>query len=169
MKLLVIERVSLRNVREIAETLIVWAPREPEAAVLAEHVRVALGEQICDEFAHAGVLYACLLERALEAKLHDASKESPLGVALAVEPDLAQALACQVRALCGARAPQTAPAVVLTAQALRRPLRRLLADELPETHVLSYAELASTQRVHVLGSLSLPAGRPTADGLAPEG
>jgi type III secretion protein V len=163
MKLLVIERVSLRNVREIAETLIVWAPREPEAAMLAEHVRVALGEQICDEFARGGVLYACLLERALEARLHDASKESPLGVALAVEPDLAQALARQVRALSGARTQQAAPAVVLTAQALRRPLRRFLADELPETHVLSYAELPSAQRVHVLGSLSLPPAQPTAD------
>lgn len=169
MKLLVIERVSLRNVREIAETLIVWAPREPEAPALAEHVRVALGEQICDEFAHGGVLHACLLERTLEARLRDASKDGPLGVALTVEPELAQELARQVRALSGARAQPTAPAVLLTAQALRRPLRRLLADELPETHVLSYAELASTQRVHVLGSLSLPAAQPAADALAREG
>ncbi|MGG1944074.1 flagellar biosynthesis protein FlhA [Trinickia sp. NRRL B-1857] len=169
MKLLVIERVSLRNVREIAETLIVWAPREPEAAALAEHVRVALGEQICDEFAHGGVLHACLLERALEARLRDASTDGPLGVALAVEPDLARELARQVRALSEAGAQKTTPPVLLTAQALRHPLRRLLADELPETHVLSYAELASTQRVHVLGSLSLPTAQPAGDALAREG
>ncbi|PMS20429.1 EscV/YscV/HrcV family type III secretion system export apparatus protein [Trinickia dabaoshanensis] len=153
MKLLVLERVSLRNVREIAETLVVWAPREQEAIALAEHVRIALGAQICDEFARDGVLFACLLERALEARLRDALQEGPLGATLAIEQRLMEDLVRQIREL---RREHAAALVLLTAQALRRPLRQLLDDELADTHVLSYAELASTQRVHVLGSLSLP-------------
>jgi type III secretion protein V len=160
MKVLIVERVSLRNVREIAETLVMWAPREKEAVALAEHVRMALGAQICDEFAHAGVLYACLLERALEARLHESLQRTPLGSALTIDPDLAQALIGQIRAFGATRpAPPVAP-VVLTTQDLRRPLRQWLADELFETHVLSYSEVGSTQRVQVLGSLSSTLAEP---------
>jgi type III secretion protein V len=155
MKLLVVERVSLRNVRELAETLVVWAPREKEAAALAEHVRVALGEQICAEFAHDGVLYACLLERALETRLTEALQETMLGLALTVEPNIGQDLVQQIRTLGESLSENGATAVLLTTQTLRRPLRQWLADELFDTYVLSYAELASTQRVKVVGSLTL--------------
>ena len=155
MKLLIVERVSLRNVREIAETLVVWAPREKDAAALAEHVRIALGAQICDEFACAGVVYACLLERALEMRLNEALQATPLGAVLTIAPDLGQALVGQIRALSAARPDLPVTPVVLTTQPLRRSLRQWLADELVETHVLSYAEVGSTQRVQVLGSLSI--------------
>lgn len=155
MKLLIAERVSLRNVREIAEALVVWAPREKETVALAEHVRTALGAQICDEFSHGGVVYACLLERALETHLTEALQQTPLGAALSIDHDRAQALVAQIRALGSMRPGLPASPIVLTTQALRRPLRQWLLDELFETHVLSYAEVGSTQRVQVLGSLSL--------------
>lgn len=157
MKLLVLERVSLRNVREIAETLVAWAPREKETAALAERVRIALGAQICDEFAQDGMLYACLLERSLEARLADALKETALGVALAIEPEFIQDLVRQIRVLSRQQAQSHAVPVLLTTQPLRRPLRQLLAQDLFETYVLSYSELPSTQRVKVLGSLMLNA------------
>ena len=155
MKLLIVERVSLRNVRELAEALVVWAPREKDTAMLAEHVRMALGAQICDEFSHGGVLHACLIERALETHLTDALQPTPLGPVLTIDHDLAQALIAQIRALAATRPGVLASAVVLTTQALRRPLRQWLADELFETHVLSYAEVGPTQRVQVLGSLAV--------------
>jgi type III secretion protein V len=157
MKLLVLERVSLRNVREIAETLVVWAPREKETTALTEHVRIALGAQICDEFAHDGVLYACLLERSLEARLASAQQPTPLGVALSIEQELTQDLVRQIRALGPAQAGSRVTPVLLTTQALRRPLRHLLAQDLFDAHVLSYGELPSTQRVKVVGSLTLSA------------
>lgn len=157
MKLLATERVSLRNVREIAETLIVWAPREKETATLCEHLRMALGAQICDEFAHDGVLYACLLERSLEARLADALQPTPLGVALTIEQDVTQDLVRQIRALNRAHAGSGAIPVLLTTQALRRPLRQVIAQDLFEIHVLSYGEVISTQRVKVVGSLTLTA------------
>jgi type III secretion protein V len=167
MKLLVLERVSLRNVREIAETLVAWAPREKETTTLAEHVRVALGAQLCQEFACDGVLYAWLLERAWEDELNAALKPTPLGAVLAVGHDSTQALVERIRAqTVGANT--TIVPVVLTTQALRRPLRQLLADELFDTPILSYAELAPTQRVQVLATLSREP-QPPATALRPHG
>ncbi len=155
MKLLVVERVSLRNVREIAETLVVWAPREKEAAALAEHVRVALGAQICQEFARDGVLHAWLLERGLEARLSETLQQTPVGAMLTVDPDMTREIVDRIRTLNAACPDAESEPIVLTTQVLRRPLRRALADDLFETHVMSYAELAPTQRVQVLGSIDL--------------
>lgn len=157
LKLLAVERVSLRNVREIAEALVVWAPREKESAALAERVRMALGAQICQEFACGGVLYAWLFERGLEARLSEAMQQTPLGAVIAADHALTQQLVARISALDAQRADCGAVPVLLTTQALRQPLRQLLAEELFETHVLSYAELVPTQRVQVLGSVSLDA------------
>jgi type III secretory pathway component EscV len=155
MKLLVAERVSLRNVREIAEALVAWAPREKETVALAEQVRVALGAQICQEFACDRVLHAWLLERALEERLGAALQQTPIGTVIAIDHDVMQTLVTRLRALAATRAETRVVPIVLTTQVLRRPLRQLLADELFNTHVLSYAELSPTQRVQVLGTVSL--------------
>jgi type III secretion protein V len=166
MKLLVLERVSLRNVREMAETLVAWAPREKETTTLAERVRVALGAQLCQEFAFDGVLYAWLLDRSWEDELTEALQPTPLGPALAVGHDVTQALVERIRAQTAAAAGTAIASiipVVLTTQALRRPLRQLLADELFETPILSYAELSPTQRVQVLATLSRESEPPTAE------
>ncbi|HTH76521.1 MAG TPA: flagellar biosynthesis protein FlhA [Trinickia sp.] len=155
MKLLVVERVALRNVREIAETLVAWAPKEKEAAPLAERVRTALGAQICQEFAHDGVLQVWLLARELEERLGEALQQTPVGPVLAIGHDVTQRFLERIRAQGVATASGTGPPVLLTTQVLRRPLRQLLADEFFETHVLSYAELVPTQRVNVLGNIAL--------------
>jgi len=155
MKLLVVERVSLRNVREIAETLVIWAPREKETAALAEHVRAALGAQICQEFAHDALLHALLLARPLEEKLGAALQETPRGAMLVVEHDTTQALVERIRALNCACAERRIVPVLLTTQALRRPLRQLLAEDLFDTHVLSYAEVGPMQRVQVFATVCL--------------
>lgn len=158
MKLLVVERVALRNVREIAETLVAWAPKEKDAVPLAERVRTALGAQICQEFARDGVLQVWLLARALEERLGEALQQTPLGPVLAIDHELTQRFIERMRTQGVATPSRTGPSVLLTTQALRRPLRQLLADEFFETYVLSYAELVPTQRVNVLGHIALAEG-----------
>lgn len=155
MKLLVVERVSLRNVREIAETLVIWAPRETEASALAEHVRAALGAQICQEFAHGAVLHALLLAGALEEKLEAALQQTPRGAMLVLDHDMTQALVERIRALNRAYVERRIAPVLLTTQTLRRPLRQLLAEDLFDTHVLSYAEVGPMQRVQVFATVCL--------------
>lgn len=158
MKLLVVERVALRNVREIAETLVAWAPKEKDAVPLTERVRTALGAQICQEFACDGVLQVWLLDRELEERLGEALQQTPVGPVLAIDHDATQRFIERIRAQGMATASRTASPVLLTTQALRRPLRQLLAGEFFETHVVSYAELVPTQRVNVLGNIALAEG-----------
>jgi type III secretory pathway component EscV len=83
-----------------------------------------------------------------------ALQSTPLGPVLTVGHEMTQALVVRIRAQIAARANTAIVPVVLTTQALRRPLRQLLADELFETPILSYAELSPMQRVQVLATLS---------------
>jgi type III secretion protein V len=156
LRLLVAERVSLRNVRQIVEAIVCFAPREKETAMLAEHVRLALRAQICQEFSHDGVLHALLLERPLEESLRASLQQTAQGGVLAIEHETAQSLLTQARRLA---AHGTAAPVVLTAQDLRAPLRQIIVDEWFDLHVLSYAELTPTQRVRSIGMIAADDGQ----------
>ncbi|CAN7417298.1 flagellar biosynthesis protein FlhA [Trinickia sp. LjRoot230] len=157
LRLLVGERVSIRNVRRIVEALVTWAPREKETTMLADQVRLALQAQICQEFSQDGVLHAVLLERDLEDKLRASLQQTHFGWSLALDHETMQATLAQAKTLCARRGENVASAVVLTAQDLRRPLRLLLRDECFDLHVLSFMELTVSQRVRAIGSLSLQA------------
>ncbi len=156
LRMLVSERVSVRHVKQIVEALVCWAPLEKDTAALAAHVRLALRAQLCQEFANDGVLYVLLLDRDLEERLRASLQQTVRGWVLAVEHEIVQALLAQARGLAGAVGHRAAAPVVLSAQDLRRPLRQLVLDDWFDLHVLSYAELTPTQRVHSLGTIAVP-------------
>jgi type III secretion protein V len=162
LRMLVSERVSVRHVKQIVEALVCWAPREKETAALADHVRLALRAQLCQEFANDGVLHVLLLERDLEERLRASLQQTVRGWVLAVEHDTVRPLLAQARRLASladtadAAGYRAAVPVVLSAQDLRRPLRQLILDDWFDLHVLSYSELTPTQRVHSLGTIALP-------------
>ncbi|WP_207004420.1 type III secretion system export apparatus subunit SctV [Trinickia mobilis] len=149
------ERVSIRNLRQIIETLIEWAPRERDIALLTEYVRVALGPQICAEFAHEGTLRAILIDPELEGLLRDAVRETAHGAFLVLDPDTQRSLLDQIgRHLAGKPIAQPAP-VIVTTQDLRRLIRMPLVDEFFDVHVLSFTELSAAQRVEPIFHLQL--------------
>ncbi|MEA3117005.1 MAG: type secretion protein, partial [Paraburkholderia sp.] len=154
LRMLVSERVSLRNVKQIVEALVFWAPLEKETAALAEHVRLALRAQLCQEFANDGVLYVLLLDRDLEERLRASLQQTVRGARLALEHETVKVLLAQARRLALAAGHRAARPVMLSAQELRRPLRQLVLDDWFDLHVLSYAELTPAQRVHSLGTLA---------------
>jgi type III secretion protein V len=155
LRMLVSERVSVRHVKQIVEAVVCWAPREKETAALAEHVRFSLRAQLCQEFANDGVLYALLLDRDLEERLRASLQQTARGWVLAVEHETVQVLLAQARRLAGDAGHRAAAPVIVSAQDLRRPLRQLVLDVWFDLHVLSYAELTPTQRVHSLGTIAI--------------
>ena len=154
LRLLVAERVSIRNVRVIVEALVSWAPKEKDTTMLAEHVRLALQAQICQEFARDGVLHAVLVDRALEDTLRASLQQTSQGWTFAIDPETAGSLLARTAELCRPSDGQSSPPVVLTAQDLRRPLRLLLREEVFDAYVLAYTELTPTQRVRAVGTIS---------------
>ncbi len=163
LRLLVSERVSLRNVKLIVEAIVSWGPREKETPMLVDHVRLALSGQICQEFAEDGVLHALLLEHDVEERLRASLQQTAQGLVLAVEHDTLESLLTQARQFAAAAGRRRDAPVILTAQDLRRPLRQLIRDGWFDLHVLSYAELTPTQRVHSIGMIALGGETPSTE------
>ncbi len=150
------EGISLRYLREIYESLLTWGPREKDAAMLCEYVRIDLGRFICHRLIDAErQLHAITVESGTEAQLRAAIQQGPSGAFLALAPDAARDLIGSAEAAVRAM-PPAHPPVLLSTLETRRFLRRLLAKRLPQLHVLSYPELSPDLQIVSVGRVGLP-------------
>lgn len=153
---LALEGVSLRYMREIFESLLVWAPREKDSAALCEHVRADLGRFICHRLVDAEQrLHVISVDGATEAVLRESIKQGPGGAYVAVAPDTVHELVQRVETAM-ACLPAGRPAVLIATPDTRRFLRRLLAARLSHVHVLSYAEVPANTLILSAGRLASP-------------
>ncbi len=145
---LLVERVPIRQLRRIVETLIEHAPQSQDPAVLTAAVRAALGRFIVQEINGFGAeLPVYTLAPALERVLQD----SVSGNNAALEPGLAERLH---QALLDCVRRQEAigePAVVLVPAAARAVIAKLARHSIPDLHVLAYHEIPDDKRVKLVG------------------
>lgn len=147
------EGVPLRAVRLIVESLIEYGQHEREPEALADYARIALKAQIFHQYSEADGLHAWLLSPQSENILREALRQTQTGVFFALEDEHSAALINLLNQAFAVR--PKSKSVLLVAQDLRSPLRTLLVEEFNHVAVLSFAELASTSKVKVLGRIDL--------------
>jgi type III secretion protein V len=154
---LVEEGVSIRYLREICESLVVWGGREKDIVMLAEYVRIDLGRFIVPRYLDAkGQLRAILLDADAEKALQEAIQQGPGGSFLALPPETAQSLLTAAdSALTPVRSGGTQ--VVLAPMGVRRYLKKFLTTRFPTWAVLSFQELPAHVQIHAVGRLGLRA------------
>jgi len=152
LKRLVSEEVSIRNLRDILETLSEAGQREKDVHALTEFARIALKRQISHRVAPEGVLHCVLLAPDLEDLLRQSLRTSGGVTQLALETDAAQRLN---RALVES-ANRHHPAAIVTAVDVRWHVRKLIEPDLFDTPVLSYHELMPTLRLEVEDRIGVP-------------
>jgi flagellar biosynthesis protein FlhA len=139
---LLAERVPIRDLLTILETLADYAEATKEPDILTEYVRMALRRQISGLYTGKdGTVRVLTLDRDTEAMLSESLQQQKSGLVLAVPPEVADSLRDQVkpfvdRMLAGGDVP-----VILAAPNIRLGLRRLLAAALPQLAVISINEL----------------------------
>ena len=150
---LLAERVSLRNLRSIAEALAEQASRSQDPGLLLAAVRQSLARSIVQGvFGMRQELPVMTLDPQLEQMLRDAVQQSP-DAAPSVEPGLAERL---VEALNDAAQRQELngdPPVLLVAPGLRPWLARLTRFAIPQLHVLAYGEVPQDKSLRVLSTV----------------
>jgi type III secretion protein V len=114
-------------------------------------VRGQLKRLITHRFSANRRVTALLLDLEAEEAVRGALRPAGDGVALALEPDLADALLASVEREVGAH---KSP-VILTAPELRRHVRRLVEGEHPRLPVLAYPELAADVEVEQVGTIRI--------------
>ncbi len=150
---LLLERVSIRNLRTICETLAELGPKSQDPLVLVAAVRVALGRSIVQ---NVGGLRDELPVMTLDAALEQVLQDSMTGGAEAApgfEPGLAERV--QHALIEGTRRQEAAgePAVLLVAPKIRPWIARLMRHATPTLAVLAYNEVPENRRVRVVAAL----------------
>jgi type III secretion protein V len=150
---LVQEGVSVRNLRDVFESLAEWGQREKDVVLLTEYARMGLKRQLSNKYAGASrTLRAILVGPDVEDKFRQSIRVTNAGSYLALDTEIAAQVLERLRAITAAAA---MPPVLLSSMDVRRYVRSLIENELYELPVLSYQELSSDIRIQTVGQLTL--------------
>ncbi len=150
---LLAERVPIRNIRTIIETLAEHAPRSQDPAVLQAQARIALSRQIVQDIAGTGSeLPVVTLEPDLEQLLQNSMAAGGVGNP-ALEPGLAERLAARLAESAQRQEAAGEPSVLMVAPPLRATLARFARASVPSMHVLAWNEIPDNRRVRLVAAV----------------
>ncbi len=147
------ERVPIRDIRTIAETLAGHAAKSQDPAVLTAAARIALGRLIVQQInGMAQELPVITLDPGLEQILQNSIQASG-STGIGLEPGLAERMhsalvqSVQRQELAGQ------PAILLVPMPLRLPLARLVRHSIPGLHVLAYNEIPDNKQIRIVATV----------------
>jgi flagellar biosynthesis protein FlhA len=148
------ERVSIRDLETILETLAVHAGKERDTDALTEHVRAGLGRRITEQYRGPdGRLRVVALSRPVDARLAAAGGRSETRPTAALGADTTRGLVRAVALAVGPLVESGHPPVVLASAAARPVLKDLTRADLPRLAVLSHREIPRDTPVEVAGTV----------------
>ncbi|WP_232735026.1 FHIPEP family type III secretion protein [Salmonella enterica] len=148
---LVEEGVSIRDLRTIFETLIIWSPKEKDIVTLTEYVRVALKRQIVNRQHKKGTGKVWIIGSNIENLIRESIRQSVAGAYSAMEPDVTQNITDRIAQALG----DHQQGIVLTAIDTRRYLRKMIESEHFMFSVLSFMEVNDVNEFDVMGGIDL--------------
>jgi|TARA_B110000114_G_scaffold93092_1_gene98195 flagellar biosynthesis protein FlhA len=150
------ERIPIRDLRTIAETLAEQGTRSQDAVILTAHVRISLGRLIVQNiYGMVSELAIMTLHPNLEQILQQ-SVQGQDGTVRAFEPGMTQMIHSSLREATENQLAKGDPAVLLLSQNLRSFLSRMVRHAIPELHVLSYDEVPDDKQLKVIASIGAP-------------
>ena len=157
LKRLLKERVPIRDLVGILETLADHAPRTKHLDVLTEYVRAALAPTITRQLTgDGGSVHCFVLDAVLEQHLLERAEGGALNATtLGLEPERAEKFMAEADRLAKRLLAAGHPPVLLTSPVLRATLYGFLSPALPDLAVCSYNDLVPDAAVDVDGQLTL--------------
>ncbi len=160
------ERVPIRDMETIVETLGDWAPKTNDPEILTEYVRNALRRSICRQHAvpdSEGVsrLVCVTLDPTFEDMINGYIDRSAGGTVLTMPARVASSTVAQIsEAIEKITASGNLPVVIASPQ-VRAVVRQLLEPHLPHAAVLGYNEIEPDVEVESMALVSAPAQEAT--------
>ena len=148
------ERVPVRDLVTIFETLADYARTSREIDLLTEYVRQALGRTLCHQYAEEGKLRVLSLDPRLEQKIADAIQVTAHGSYPVMDPQSTQNLMSELSVRAEQEMMQGRQPIVLTSSRIRLPFKRLTERFLPSLAVLSFNEIVPGVEVESVGMVS---------------
>ncbi len=156
LKLLLAERVSIRNLQLILEAIAEIAPHARRAEQVAEHVRMRMAQQICGDLLDGGALKVLRLGSRWDLAFHQSLKRDAKGevIEFDLDPAMVENFGREASSAIRERMDQ-GHQFVLVATPETRPYVRMVVDRLfPTLPVLSHLEIARGVEIKSLGAIS---------------
>ena len=158
---LLLERVPIRDMESILETLGDWGNRTKDVEVLTEYCRNSLARTICDQYKDDdGNLRCVTLDPGLEDTINKHIERSETGSYLTLPPSLANEISASVIKHLSKLTDIGVQPVVLCSPQIRMLLRKMLASHLPNIVVLAYNEIVKGVNIQSVSMVVLESNEP---------
>jgi len=156
LRLLLAERVSIRNLHLILEVVAEIAPHVRRAEQIAEHVRMRMAQQICGDLADGGALNILRLGNRWDLAFHESLRRDAKGDVLEfdIDPRLIEEFAAEATNAIRSRMDKSQNFALVTSPDARPYVRMIVERIFPALPVLSHVEIARGLEVNMLGTIS---------------
>jgi flagellar biosynthesis protein FlhA len=150
------ERVPVRDLETILETLGDYASRTKDLEVLTEYVRNALSRTICKQYVDdRDRLWCITLDPALEDLINGHVERTERGTMNSMPPQTQQQVVKQIAEKCGELTQTGRSAVLLCSPQVRSVVRRMIEGSLPQLAVLGYNEIVPEVAVEAVALVGM--------------
>lgn len=149
------ERISIRDMVTILETLADYAALTKDTEVLTEYVRHALARNICNSFVVNNTLTCITVDPTLENTISGAVQRSEQGSFVALDPNKMKELINSLTVEISKMTDLGYQPIVLTSPAVRLYFRKVTERAAPSLIVLSYAEIEPRVEIQALGMVKI--------------
>ncbi len=150
------ERISIRDLLTIVETLADFSPMGKDPDLLTEYVRQRIAKSMLAPYLQEGkVLQVITLDQHLEEVLMKNVKRTEHGSYLALDPKLVVQIVKAMSAQVEQQVALNTQPVIMTTPNLRRHVRKLIEPSLPAVFVVSHAEIVDDINLQASGKVSL--------------
>ena len=147
------ERISVRNMKLILESLAHWASREKDVLALVEHVRGAMARYISNKFAQGNDLRVLLLSPEFEEVVRRGIRQTSGGSFINLEPAESEELMDRLSVGLDSLHIAQKDMVLLCSIDVRRYIKKLIEGRFRELDVMSFGEISETVSVNVIKTL----------------
>ena len=156
LKLLLAERVSIRNLELIIEAIAEVAPHVRRTEKIVEHVRMRIAQQLCGDITDNGVLHVLRLGARWDIALHESIKRDAKGELreFDMDPRMLETFSAETSKAIRHHLEAAKSFAILTAPEVRPYVRMILERLHPSLPVLSHVEIARGVELRILGSVS---------------
>ncbi len=150
------EKISIRDMVTIFETLADYGTYTKDPEVLTEYVRQALSRQITQQYTQQGeTMRVITVGPTLEKKIAESVQQTDQGSYLALDPVSTQTLFQKLSEQINRLLQTGQQPIVLTSPTIRMYLRQVIERSMQDIPVLSYSELEPNVEIQSVGVVNL--------------
>ncbi|AZT89773.1 flagellar biosynthesis protein FlhA [Caldicellulosiruptor changbaiensis] len=149
------ERISIRDMVTILETLADYAPTTKDVDILTEYVRQAMARYITKKYVSGNTLEAVALSPEVEETIMNSIQKTEQGSFINLAPDYIQRLINNLSNILEKLLGTSSQPIVVCSPIVRIYFRRLIENIFPDVIVLSYNEILPNVQIKTVGMVEV--------------